>query len=88
MVLGSVWFRVVDLIRIARYGPRGRFSTDPHDNSIGFAIPEPQRSSAHAAARMLMHAARVEGLNDYAAIAVSLAVSDSVVAPSPTASRC
>ena len=35
-----------------------------------------------------MHAARVEGLNDYAAIAVSLAVSDSVVAPSPTASRC
>ena len=35
-----------------------------------------------------MHAARVEGLNDNAAIAVALAVSDSVVTPSPATSRC
>ena len=77
-----------DPIRIARYGPRGRFSADPHDNSIGFAIPEPQRSSARAVATALMQAARVEGLHDNAAIAVALAVSDSVVAPSPATSRC
>ena len=77
-----------DPIRIARYGPRGRSSADPHDNSIGFAIPEPQRSSARAVATALMQAARVEGLHDNAAIAVALAVSDSVVAPSPATSRC
>ena len=72
-----------DPIRIAKCGHRGRFSADPDDNSIGFAIPERERPSAHAVVTTLMHAARVEGLNDNAAIAVSIAVSDSVVAPLP-----
>ena len=60
-----------DPIRVSRYGPGGRFSDDPLCNSVGFAVPAPERSNATAAAATLMHAAHRLGLTDNAAVAVA-----------------
>ena len=62
-----------DPIRHAKYGRRGRFSADPEDNSLGFAIPDRARSSAHGTAAALMDTATTHGLHDNAAVAVALA---------------
>ena len=64
-----------DPIRLARYGQRGRFSDDPADNSIGFAIPDTARTSAQETATALMNHALAtrHGLHDNAAVAVAAA---------------
>lgn len=62
-----------DPLRLSEYGERGRFSDEPRDNSLGFAIPAEARSSAYVTAAALMTAACAETLNDNAAVAVALA---------------
>ena len=65
-----------DPIRLDRHGRRGRFSDDPDDNSLCFAVPVEQRLDADSVADTLMAAARRRGLGDNAAVAVAVARDD------------
>ena len=47
------------------------FNDDPHDNSLGFALPADRRGTAADAADTLMDTARVAGLSDNTTIAVA-----------------
>ena len=62
-----------DPLRLAQYGKRGRFSQDPSDNSIRFAIPAAARGTAGATADALMSAAKEAGLQDNASVAAARA---------------